>query len=138
VRCFFFPICILSIASTLPNFMRKWAKSWKNKDVGLMYIAWKVSKAFRDRKSWFIISGKSRTTEGTSTGKTLQERFHEIIQMGLTEMHVCIWNFWKNPLLLCFLPFWESFWWFSIIFHTNVLAFLHWLHTHERPYFKHL
>jgi len=44
VRCFFFPVCILPTASTMPNFMRKWAQSWKNKDIGSMFMAWKVLK----------------------------------------------------------------------------------------------
>ena len=60
-----------------------------------MLIAWKVLKPFRDRKKRFIVlfgffsANHSRTTEGISTGKTLQERFSWDLSDG-SNSKVCL------------------------------------------------
>ena len=59
-----------------------------------------------------------------STGKTLQERF-SLDLSDRSNSKLCLhFNFWENLLFLCFLPFWESYWWFSKKFLATVLAFL--------------
>ena len=105
--------------------------SWKNKNIGSMFIAWKVSKPFRDRKSRFIVlpDGFSVITREPlkvcRQVKHCKKGFREILQMGLTEMYVCIWNFWWKPLFYfvsCL--FGKVLDDFHINFHPKVLAFL--------------
>jgi len=40
VRYFFFRMCSLSTASTLPNFVRKQATIWKIRNIGTIFVAW--------------------------------------------------------------------------------------------------
>ena len=96
-----------------------------------MLIAWKVLKPFRDRKKRFIVlfgffsANHSRTTEGISTGKTLQERFSwDLSDRSNSKVCLHLKFMRKFAFLLCFLPFWESSWWLSKNLHANVLAFL--------------
>jgi len=96
-----------------------------------MFIAWKVWKPFRDRKSQFIVllGGFSAITHEPlkvcRQVKYCKKGFHEISQIGLTASYVCTWPLLrKSAFLLCFLPFWESSWWFSKKFLPIGLAFL--------------
>ena len=55
--------------------------------------------------------------------KHCKKGFCEIIQMGLTERHVCIWNFWENLLFCCVSCLFEKVLHdFQKNFHANVLA----------------
>jgi len=60
-----------------------------------------------------------------STGKTLHERFSWNIS-GRSDSKLCLHlKFLRHSaFLLCFLPFWESSWWFSKKFLATVFAFL--------------
>jgi len=67
--------------------------------------------------AWRVFSNNLQTTKGLSTGKTLQERFSCDLSDG-SHKKVCLHLKFlrKSAFLLCFLPFWKSFWWFSMKF----------------------
>jgi len=72
-----------------------------------VFIAWKVLKPFRDRKSRFIIllgifsAITCKPLKVCRQVKHCKKGFHEIFQMGLRERYVCIRNFWENLLFRC-------------------------------------
>jgi len=74
-----------------------------NKHIGSMFIAWKVLKPFRDRKSWFMVLLGSfsaithKPLKICRQVKHCKKGFCEIFQIGLTASYVCIWNIWENP-----------------------------------------
>ena len=67
----------------------------------------------------------SRTAEGMSTSKTLQERFScDLSVRSNSKLCLHLKFLRKSTFLLCFLPFCKSSWWFSKKFLATVLAFL--------------
>jgi len=67
----------------------------------------------------------SRTAEGMSTSKTLQERFScDLSVRSNSKLCLHLKFLRKSTFLLCFLPFCKSSWWFSKKFLATILAFL--------------
>ena len=76
-----------------------------------------------------FFSDNSRTTEGMSTGKTLHERFSSnLSDRSNSKLCLHLKFLRKSDFLLCFLPFWERFWWCIKKFLVAILAFLQWLY----------
>jgi len=76
-----------------------------------------------------FFSDTSRTTEGISIAKILQERFSwDLSNRSNSNLCLHLKFLRKSAFLLCFLPFWKSSWWFSKKFLATALAFLQWLY----------
>jgi len=72
-----------------------------------------------------FFSDNSRTTEGMSRSKTLQERFSwDLPDRSNSKLCLYLKFLRKSAVLLCFLPFWKSSWWFSKKFLAIVFALL--------------